>query len=68
MEEYIEKEKVLMFFNWFKRHNHLYKDIEFDVSEMEQFVHDSVSDLKDFEGITIEEIITYMKLKSKMKQ
>ena len=33
VEEYIEKEKVILYFSWFKKYNHLYKD-ELQISVM----------------------------------
>ena len=30
LEEYVEKNKVKMYFSWLKKHNHLFKDIELD--------------------------------------
>ena len=31
IQEYVDKKKVLTYFNWFKKYNHLYKDYELDV-------------------------------------
>ena len=38
LEEYIEKTKVQMYFAWLKEHNHLYKDIMFDSTLIDQFI------------------------------
>ena len=37
IEEFVDKEKVRLYFSWFKKYNHLYKNIKFDESLLEQF-------------------------------
>ena len=61
IEEFIEKEKVLLYFSWLKKNNHLYKDLEFDMHLLERFVRDSQiiteereEDLSQVDSINIE--------------
>ena len=49
IEEYIEKEKVQMYFTWLKKNNHLYKDINLDKELIEDFVNESKSASEEFE-------------------
>ena len=37
LEEFIEKEKVILYFTWLKKYNHLYKDYEFDANLIQEF-------------------------------
>ena len=37
LEEFIEKEKVILYFSWLKKYNHLYKDYEFDANLIQEF-------------------------------
>ena len=43
IEEYIEKEKIHMYFTWFKANNHLYKDLNFNMDNVSQFESDSIT-------------------------
>ena len=52
IEQYVETEKVKMYFSWFKKYNHLYKDLELDTNLVEEFKVESVSASKDFERVT----------------
>ena len=42
IEQYIERKKIKMYFSWFKKYNHLYKDVEFDATFIDTFENDSV--------------------------
>ena len=55
IEEYIERKKVLMYFNWFKKNNHLFKDLEFDIEGFEKFIDEAMHDSKEFENLTTED-------------
>ena len=52
IEEFIEKEKVKMYYAWLKKYNHLYKDTKLDETLLDGFLDDSVSASKDFERNT----------------
>ena len=52
IEEYIEKAKVKMYYSWFKKYNHLYKDIELDSALIDSFKDESIAATKDFERLT----------------
>ena len=52
IEEYIQKSKLKMYFSWFKKYNHLYKDIELDSTLVECFKDESLKATKDFERLT----------------
>ena len=43
IEQYIDKEKVKMYFSWLKKYNHLYKDVELDEDLMADFEDDSIA-------------------------
>ena len=49
IEEYIEKEKVKMYYSWLKRHNHLFKDLELDLNLVEDFELESLPNENEFE-------------------
>ena len=49
MEEFIEREKIKMYFTWLKRHNHLFKDIELDPSLIDNIESEALSNANDFE-------------------
>ena len=52
IEEYVEKQKVKMYFEWFKKHNHLFKDIEFEDDQMMKFENESILSAEVFEQST----------------
>ena len=54
IEEYIEKEKIQMYFSWLKENNHLYKDMQFDTSIIDKFEQESKSLSREFESRTKE--------------
>ena len=56
LEEYVEKEKVKIYFAWLRKHNHLYKDIELDSRLMDSFFSDSIEASKEFQSNTREEL------------
>ena len=41
IEEYIEKEKIKLYFSWLKRNNHLFKDVDLDTSLIDNFENES---------------------------
>ena len=56
MEEFVEKRKLQIFFSWFKKNNHLYKDIDLDEDLLEAFLlNDSVDEeeQKDTEEVIV---------------
>ena len=55
IEEFIEKEKVQMYFSWFKENNHLYKDISLDAELIDQFTFESQASSDEFESKTKED-------------
>ena len=57
LEEYVEKEKVKMYFAWLKQHNHLFKDIELDTNLVEKFFSESIEATDEFVSNTREVII-----------
>ena len=52
VSEYVEKNKIIMYFNRFKAHNHLFKNVELDVERMDAFEANCLSDTSKFESIT----------------
>ena len=59
LEEYVEKEKIKLYFAWLKKHNHLYKDIELSPNLIESFEAESLSSAQEFENTTREADILY---------
>ena len=52
IEEYIERGKVKIYYSWFKKYNHLFKNTQLDSSLVDSFEDESKSASKDFERIT----------------
>ena len=52
IEEFVEKEKIEMYYSWFSKHNHLYKDIQLDTNLIDDFIDDSTAASKVFEENT----------------
>ena len=52
IEEYVENDKVKMYFAWLKNHNHLYKDTKFDETLLDGFLDESISASIHFESST----------------
>ena len=50
IEEFVEKEKVQMYFDWLKQNNHLYKDLDLDLSLVDEFLNESESSAKTVES------------------
>jgi hypothetical protein len=48
IEEFIEKEKVKLYFDWFKANNHLYSEFGFDEKIMNDFEDDSLNISTEF--------------------
>ena len=48
IEEFIEKPKVEMYFSWFKRYNHLFKDTELDSNLIKAFEDETKESAQDF--------------------
>ena len=44
INQVISKEKVLGFFSYLKRDNHLFKDLEFDEQRLIDFIHEAATD------------------------
>ena len=54
LEEIIEKEKVIQYFSWLKRYNHLYKDFNLNPDLIEEFKVGALERAEDFEQNTKE--------------
>ena len=48
----IEKDKVIQYFSWFKKHNHLYKDFDIDPNLIEEFKDNTKETVMIFEENT----------------
>jgi hypothetical protein len=55
LEEYVEKEKIKLHFDWFKRNNHIYKNIILVSKLIDDFFEESIQDTNNFEDITRED-------------
>ena len=55
IEEYIEKEKVQEYFEWFKENNHLYKDLNLDNELIDKFISEAEDNAEKFEKFTKEQ-------------
>ena len=49
IEEFVEKEKVKLYFNWFKTNNHLYEDFQFNEELIEDFENESLKVSSEFQ-------------------
>ena len=47
IEEYVEKEKVKIYFSWLKQHNHLFKDVDLDVNLITGFETENLSKINE---------------------
>ena len=45
IEEFIDKQKVLTYFSWFKKYNHLFKDVTFDSELISSFAFNCLQKL-----------------------
>ena len=54
IEEYIEKEKVKMYFAWLQENNHLYKEVNLKTELIDQFIDESNLASEEFEDRTKE--------------
>ena len=52
LEEFIEKEKVITYFSWFKKYNHHYMDIDLDIELINSFEDNSLAASADFDRIS----------------
>ena len=55
IEEFVEKKKIELYYGWFKKHNHLFQNIDLDSDLIDAFESDSVAASNDFEDHTREE-------------
>ena len=51
LEEWIDKEKVRIFYSWLRKYNHLYRDTKLDMETLDTFVYESMSAIEDLERI-----------------
>ena len=51
LEEFIEKEKVKIYFSWMKKYNHLYEDKTLEIDLVDTFQDESLAAAADFEKI-----------------
>ena len=51
IEEFIDKQKVEIYFKWLKKHNFLYKDVQLDKNLIDVFEKESMFDLQNFENL-----------------
>ena len=54
LEEWIDTEKVKKYFQWFKKHNPLYRDVELSEELIEKFEQDALSAGKEYEDFVAE--------------
>ena len=55
MEEYIDKHKVLAYFQWLKKYNHLFEDYNLDEALIEEFQNQALSAIKEDNSMEIED-------------
>ena len=48
MQEYVDRDKVKLYFQWFQRHNHLFEDMHLDESLIAKFEKDAM-DMSEIE-------------------
>ena len=49
IQEYVDKEKVLIYFKWFKKYNHLFKDYELDESLITEYENRCMEKTKEMD-------------------
>ena len=47
IDEWIDRNKVLAYFSWFKKYNHLYEDFELDQKIIDEFEKQAMESLKN---------------------
>ena len=47
IEEYVDKEKLLAYFSWFKENNHLFKDFTFNTCLIDEFQNEAIEKSKN---------------------
>ena len=52
IQEVVEKNKVLLYLDWLKQNNHLFRDIELDTQLLDKFLSESLDAMNQFENIT----------------
>ena len=57
MQEYVDREKVKLYFQWFQRHNHIFEDMKLDQNLINQFEEDSLN-MAEMEDTEKDKIIT----------
>ena len=57
MQEYVDREKVKLYFQWFQRHNHIFEDMKLDQNLINQFEEDSLN-MAEMEDTEKDQIIT----------
>ena len=60
LEEFVDKQKIKMYFAWFKKNNHLFKNIDLDANLIDDFFAESLEATKNFESITKEDDVIYL--------
>ena len=55
IEEWIDRSKVLAYFSWFKRYNHLYEDYELDEKIIDEFESQAMESMKKCENLEEDE-------------
>ena len=48
MQEYVDRDKVKLYFQWFHRHNHLFEEMHLDESLITKFEQDAM-DMSEIE-------------------
>ena len=49
IEEYVDKDKLIAYFDWFKENNHLFKDFTFDACLLDEFQDEAVEKSKNMD-------------------
>ena len=47
IEEWIDRKKILAYFSWFKKYNHLYEDFELDQKIIDEFEKQAMESMKN---------------------
>ena len=54
IEEYVERNKLIVYFRWLKKNNHLFENVDLDLDLLDSFEIDCLNDSEEFETITLE--------------
>merc|ERR1712030_91505 len=68
MQEYVDRKKLEVYFRWFQRHNHLFKDMELDENLIDKFEDEAQKIVENLDIKKAELVTNHDTIKNKIKQ